>query len=54
MAEEIIRRAKPEGWHSVEQILTTVTSLRQQGRDMLECMTGVCSGQTQTLLPGLS
>lgn len=42
------------GSRFVERILTVVTSMRQQGRDVLEYLTALCSGQTQTLLPDLS
>lgn len=35
----------------VERILTVVTSLRQQGRDVLEYLTGACERQTCCLLP---
>jgi transposase len=38
----------------VERILTVVTSLRQQGRDVMEYLTTMCSGQPCNLLPDLS
>lgn len=39
------------GSRFVERILTVVTSLRQQGRDVLEYLTRVCNGQPCCLLP---
>jgi transposase len=42
------------GSRFVERILTVVTSLRQQGRDVLEYLTAICSGQVCSLLPDLS
>jgi transposase len=65
MAERALRRAvlwrrKSFGTHSesgscfVERILTVVTSLRQQGRDVMGYLTGMCSGQASSLLLDLS
>lgn len=42
------------GSRFVERILTVVTRLRQQGRDVLDYLTSVCSGQPCCLLPDLS
>jgi transposase len=39
------------GSQFVERILTVMMSLRQQGRDVLEYLTGLCSGQFFSLLP---
>jgi transposase len=55
----VMRRRKSFGTQSesgsrfVERILTVVMSLRQRGRDVLEYLTAMCSGQTRTLLPDL-
>lgn len=38
----------------VERILTVMMSLRQQGRDVLEYLTALCSHQSRSLLPDLS
>jgi transposase len=64
-AERALRRAvmwrkksfgtqSESGSRFVERILTVVTSLRQQGRDVVEYLTAMSSGQTQSLLPSLS
>ena len=61
-AERVLRRAvlwrrKSFGTQSeagsmfVERILTVVTSLRQQSRDVLEYLTAACEGQPSCLLP---
>jgi transposase len=42
------------GSRFVERILTVVTSLRQQGRDVLEYLAAVCGGQPCCLLPDSS
>lgn len=43
-----------KGSRFVECILTVLTSLRQQGRDVLEYLTAICSGQPCNLLPDFS
>jgi hypothetical protein len=61
-AERALRRAvlwrrksfgtqSESGSRFVERILTVVMSLRQQGRDVLEYLTLLCSGQALSLLP---
>ena len=53
----VLRRRKPFGTQSeagsrfVERILTVVTSLRQQSRDVLEYLTAACERQSCCLLP---
>lgn len=41
------------GSRFVERILTVIMSLRQQGRDVLEYLTALCSHQSRSLLPDL-
>ena len=63
-AERALRRAvmwrrksfgtkSESGSRYVERILTVMMSLRQQGRDVLEYLTLLCSGQSLSLLPHL-
>jgi transposase len=61
-AERALRRAvlwrrksfgtqSDRGSRFVERILTVVMSLRQQGRDVMEYLTALCSHQPRSLLP---
>ncbi len=42
------------GSRFVDRILTVVTSLRQQGRDVLEYLTAACGAQPCCLMPDSS
>lgn len=61
-AERALRRAvmwrrksfgtqSESGSEFVERIMTAIMSLRQQGREVLENLTAICSGQSLSLLP---